>query len=736
MANRKFIFTLLSSVLIIFLVSCSTTKFVPEGQYLVERVKVKSTSEDVDPKSVKDYVKLTSNSRLFSLFKIPLRTYSLAGHDTAKWVNRFLHSIGEAPVLYDHRQMEETRKNLDIALMNKGYLKGYTQVDTLIKNRKISITYTLVPGEGYYVRNVKYDIKDSKIEQIIKSEIDEIRILHEGTPLDVDILDTERKRISSKLTNMGYYRFNKDFITYLVDTLAGSTLVDVTMQLDLYRANSRMEPIGHPVYTIGSINYTTDENKLNIRKSVLMENTVLKEGGLFEEDALQQTYNRFARLSAIKYTNISLKENDSLRTIDCDIQINTAKPSIISFQPEGTNTAGDLGVAVKAAYENRNLFHGSETFSIEPRFAYEHIKELKGYDGHHYEEYGIETKLSFPRFIMPFLSSRVKQSLLATSELAVSYNLQNRPEFHRRVFSGSWRYRWTNAAKNLSYKFDFLNLNFVSMPWISETFKKEYLEGETTKNAILKYNYENLFIMNLSFGMSFNNGIDAWKFNVESAGNLLTGLSAVFSAKKNADNQYMPFGIANAQYIKGDFDYVHNFHIDNNNSLVLHAGLGIAYPYGNSSILPFEKRYFSGGANSVRGWSVRGLGPGKYTSKDGNINFINQTGDMKLDLNAEFRTYLFWKFNGAIFVDAGNIWTLRDYADQPGGKFRFTSFLSEIAASYGLGLRLNFDYFILRFDVAMKAINPAYEKDDWHYPIIHPKFSRDFTFHFAVGMPF
>ncbi|MDE5948925.1 MAG: BamA/TamA family outer membrane protein, partial [Prevotella sp.] len=188
--------------------------------------------------------------------------------------------------------------------------------------------------------------------------------------------------------------------------------------------------------------------------------------------------------------------------------------------------------------------------------------------------------------------------------------------------------------------------------------------------------------------------------------------------------------------VKGDFDYTHNIRFDYNNALVFHFGLGIAYPYGNSPILPFEKRYFSGGANSVRGWSVRGLGPGRYTGRDGYIDFINQTGDMKIDLNMEYRAHLFWKLNGALFVDAGNIWTLRNYEEQPGGMFRFSEFLKELAVSYGWGVRFNFDYFILRFDFGMKAVNPAYEDHKGHYPILNPRLSRDLTFHFAVGLPF
>ena len=206
--------------------------------------------------------------------------------------------------------------------------------------------------------------------------------------------------------------------------------------------------------------------------------------------------------------------------------------------------------------------------------------------------------------------------------------------------------------------------------------------------------------------------------------------------KRNSLGQYTLFNIAFAQYVKGDFDYTHVFNIDRNNNVAFHFGLGIAYPYGNSSILPFEKRYFSGGANSVRGWSVRGLGPGSFKGTDGAIDFINQTGDLKLDLSLELRSFLFWKVYGAVFIDAGNIWTLRAYDEQPGGQFKFDEFYKQIAVAYGLGIRFNFDFFILRFDFGMKAVNPAYDSKEEHYPVFHPDFSRDFAFHFAVGLPF
>jgi outer membrane protein assembly factor BamA len=253
---------------------------------------------------------------------------------------------------------------------------------------------------------------------------------------------------------------------------------------------------------------------------------------------------------------------------------------------------------------------------------------------------------------------------------------------------------------------------------------------------VLRYNYEDLFITKIGFSYSYNNQSYALKTNVETSGNVLSLLAHTAGLAKDNLDQYKVFNIAFAQYAKGDFDLTRSFQIDRNNQLVFHLGVGIAYPYGNSTVLPFEKRYFSGGANSVRGWSVRSLGPGSFKEKDGRINFISQTGDMKLDLNAEYRTHLFWKLGGALFVDAGNIWTLRENG-QEGGLFRFNEFYKQLAASYGVGLRFNFDYFILRFDLGMKAVNPSFRTDDSeHYPIIHPRFSRDYAFHFAVGLPF
>ena len=682
---------------------------------------------------------------IVSFFKIPLGVYSLAGRDSSKWINRTLKNIGEAPVIFDTLQAQLTCNDLQTAMRNMGYLHADVDLSTHVKGKKLSAVYTLRPGAPYDIREVSYDIADPRIDSLLRREDSPSLQIKPGEPFTVERLDTERKRITAFLMDRGFYRFNKDYIRFTVDSAQLSNEVDVTLHLAPYSANNTTQESLHPQYIVRSVNFRSEERalpggapsaSLRLRRKVLENNTAIQSGQPFSSADLQRTYNNFSRLQAVKYTNIRYKEVPDSQLLDCDIQLSMNKPSTISFQPEGTNTAGDLGAAASLTFENRNLFRGSEVLSIQLRAAFEAITGLEGYQNEDYKEYSLETKLAFPRMVAPFLSREFTRRSTATSELSLAYDLQNRPEFHRRVFSAAWRYRWSNPRRHLNYRFDLLDLNYVYMPWISSTFKHDYLDSVSNRNAILRYNYEDLFIMKIGFGLTYNHGNHAMRFNVETSGNLLSAVSRLARFHKNEHDQYTLFNIAYAQYAKFDFDYTCLWPFDQHNQLVAHADFGIAYPYGNSTILPFEKRYFSGGPNSVRGWSVRELGPGRFRGAGGRIDFINQTGDMKIDLNLEYRTLLFWKLNGAAFIDAGNIWTLRNYADQQGGQFRFHRFLSELAVAYGLGLRLNFDYFILRFDLGMKAVNPAHTTTREHYPILHPRLGRDLSFHFAVGLPF
>lgn len=436
-------------IIVVTISACSASKFIPEGSYLLDDIKIKSDTKNIETSQLEPYIRQKGNSKWFSLFKVPLGTYALSGRDTTKWINRKLQALGEGPVLFDSLQAEQTCNDLSNVLHGMGYIKA--QVDYALKRekkKKVKVIYNLHPGKRYHISSINYDIQDKNIDSVLKNKKFHSTNLRIGMPFMVSVLDNEREQITDFLNNNGYVNFHKDFISYSADTISGSTDIDITLHLHKFISGNGEEETEHKQYTIGKINYHAngDFDKIPLRKSVLEENTIIEAGKLYNADELQKTYNRFGRLPIVKYTNIKFTERPDSNILDCNIGISTNKINSISFQPEGTNTAGDLGAAASLTYENRNIFRGAETFSIKLRGAFEAITGLEGYQNQDYEEYSLEAKLLFPRFVVPFLSKKFKKQSTAMSELTVSYNMQNRPEFHRRVFTASWRYRWNDIS--------------------------------------------------------------------------------------------------------------------------------------------------------------------------------------------------------------------------------------------------------------------------------------------------
>lgn len=754
------------------LASCSATKFVPDGSYLLDEVKIHTDNKEIKPSDMRLYVRQNPNSKWFSTIKTQLYVYNWSGRDSTKWFNRFLRKIGDAPVIYNESDAIRSQEEIAKAVQNLGYMGASVKRTTKTKKKKLKLFYEITSGKPYIVRTLKYDISDKKIAEYLRNDSTQ-SMLREGMLFDVNVLDAERQRITDYLLCNGYYKFNKDYITYTADTARNTHQVDLTLHLLPYKTYVGDTPKEHFQYKINKINFITDydvlqssalssieindslhyngfpiyyKDKLYLRPKVLVDNLRFASGDLYDERNVQKTYTYFGRLSALKYTNIRFFEtqNGDSTQLNCYVMLTKSKHKSISFELEGTNSAGDLGAAASVSFQHRNLFRGSETFMVKFRGAYEAISGLQpGYKNHNYTEYGVETSINFPNFLFPFLTSDFKRRIKATTEFGLQYNYQLRPEFSRTIASASWSYKWIQKQK-IQHRIDLLDISYLYLPWISSQFQEDYINKDKD-NYILKYNYENRLIVRMGYNYSYNsaggtlvnNTITTNSYSIragfESAGNILYGISKMINMRKNKDGEYAILGIPYAQYLKGDFDFSKNIIIDHRNSLAFHAGIGIAVPYGNAKVVPFEKRYFSGGANSVRGWSVRNLGPGSFA---GDGNFMNQSGDIKLDASIEYRTRLFWKFRGAAFIDAGNIWTIREYENQPGGVFEFDKFYKQIAVAYGLGLRLDLDFFVLRFDGGMKAINPKYKKAKERYPIIHPRFSRDFAFHFAVGYPF
>lgn len=769
--KKSFHYAILATV-VLLLASCSSTKYVPDGSYLLDEVRIQTDNKEVKPSSLSIYVRQNPNSKWFNLIKTQLYVYNWSGRDSTRWMNRAFRRLGDAPVIYSAKETDRAGEEITKAVQNMGYMGASVEAVRQVRKKKMQLTYKVTTGKPYKVRTLKYDIQDPKIKEYMQQDTT-ATLLSEGMYFDVNVLDAERQRITNNLLQNGYYKFNKDYVSYAADTVRNTYLVDLTMHLTLYKQRSEDEPQNHHQYTINKVNFITDYNvlessalnsievndslhykgfpiyykdKLYLRPKVLTNNLRIVPGTLYNEQDVQRTYSSFGRLQALKYTNIRFFETmqgDSAK-LNAYVMLTKSKHQSVSFEIEGTNSAGDLGAAASVAFQHRNLFKGSETFMFKVRGAYEAVSGLQsGQQNQNYTEFGVETTINFPRFMFPFISNDFKRRIRATTEFGLQYNYQMRPEFTRIVASAGWSYKWGLQRQRSQHRIDLLDINYLYMPWIDPVFRETYLKK--AENYILKYNYADRLIVRTGYSYTYNSAGQmlmnnalvgnsySIRFNFESAGNILYSIAKMANLKKNDEKEYTLLNIPFAQYIKGDFDFAKNIVIDYKNSLAFHFGAGIAIPYGNATMVPFEKRYFSGGANSVRGWSVRDLGPGSFA---GDGNFMNQSGDIKLDASIEYRTRLFWKFRGAVFVDAGNIWTLRDYKDQPGGKFEFNKFYKQIAVAYGLGLRMDLDFFVLRFDGGMKAINPAYKSGKEHYPIFNPDFGRDFAFHFAVGYPF
>ena len=762
---RKYIYIVVTALL---LVGCSVSKFVPEGKYLLDEVHISSDNKEIKSSEMYSYVRQKPNSKWFSLVKLPMYIYCSSGKDSTKWINKILRKMGDAPRIYDARVAEETRMQILGAVQNKGYLGAQVSLEEKIKKNKLDTYYRISSGKPYIISSIDYNVEDYVIRDLLMN--DSIHSgLKVGERFDVNQLEEERNKITQFLLNRGYYRFNKDYITFQADTVNGTYRIDLTMNIGLNNMPNSSETSLHRQYSIRNVNYLMDvdyspnngvnldtmsygginilyDKKLFLRPGVIDSHNRIVSGKLYSNRDVMSTYSSLSRLGILKYSNIRFVEhleNDSAY-LDAFVSLSKNKNKMLSFQVEGTNSAGDLGAAASVTYTHRNLFKGSETFTIKVRGAYEAVTGLEGYANNNYTEYGVESSLDFPEFMFPFLTSDFKKRVNAKSEVSIKYNWQIRPEFERTLASAAWSYRW-NSGRRANHRLDVLDINYIYMPYRSNTFI-EYLNYMDEVNPLLRYSYEDLFIVRLGYTYTYNSaGVTTQqtakkssysiRFNIEESGNLIYGFSKLIHKKPSDGESFRMGNISFAQYVKTDFDFAKNIMIDDRNSLVLHIATGVAIPYGNSKSLPFEKLYFSGGANSVRGWSVRSLGPGRYHGNSGSLDYVNHTGDIKLDLNVEYRTHLFWKLNGAAFIDAGNVWTLKSRYSDDTGQFAFNRFYKEIAVSYGLGVRFDLDFLILRFDGGMKAINPMESGAD-RFPVIRPDFSRDFAFHFAVGYPF
>lgn len=732
--------------------ACSPAKFVPEGSYLLDKVEVKTDAREVDRSELDDYVRQSPNSAVLGVFRMQLGIYNLSGNDTTRWFNRMLRRIGQPPVIYDAAQTEASAGQLLSYHRNKGYFNASISTDVRTSGRKAKVLYTITAQKPYRINSYTQELPDDTLAMVARDSVRSL--VQPGTLFDVNILNNERERISGRMRRAGYYNFTRDHLIYSADS--SNHKVDVTVQLRDYlmarqdslpttifqrfsisrvefvvtpAASAILQSVDTSVDTLNSGRYSLigPARKILTLQS-LIASTFIHPGELYSDADVENTYSSLNSLPPVKYTDINFVSTapDSLV---CRISIAEAKSFTLTSQAEITFTEGYWGVAGNIGTVHRNVFSGAESLTLQGRLALERQGEVIA------QEWGGLASIRVPRLLVPERFQRLRSGMQGSTDFRALFSFQSRPgEFSSTNVGSGIKYNWNSRRFNRSL--DLIDLSYVYFPWISTQFRDSFL----TTGLYNRYNYDDYLIMRLNYAASYQ-GYNpsrpmrdylSYRYSLETAGNVLYAIDKLLGSTVDSMGNYRIFNIRYSQYIRGEVNASYHQILDKNNKLVYHAGIGVAYPYGNAEVIPFERRFYSGGANSVRGWSESTLGPGSYVRFNSLRRDYNQLGDIKIDLNFEYRAKMFWVLEGALFLDAGNVWTIRNYPSQPGGYFQFGQFWKQLAVAYGPGLRMDFSFLLFRLDAGFKLYDPArIQSQPWRKPSF-----RDMALHIAIGYPF
>ncbi len=749
--------------LLLSIYSCATTRYVGDDEFLLTSVQITHDSleqnKGIDYEAMKSFLGQRPNKQLFGVIPWNLTLYNMSNLKSKSWLNRLLRRWGEKPVIYSQEDAEYTATKLATVLYNKGYLQANSKIklDTLA-HKKIGLTYQLKAGELYEISKHKEFVKDKQIDSLLHP-LDSLNneeeypnekytsFLRVGTPLSSDNMQRERHRISRILRNRGYYDFKDEDIYFKVDTTSSIKDVWVYTVLDSTYQQHHIGEISVWQNIIPKQSFFNSEKRQGIhfyrnkkrwlRPNVLAKRILFHKGDLYSAEQTSRTYSALMDLQSNSSVSINYsKDTTALSpTLNCDI-ITTIEPNKeFMLELVGTHSDGNLGANTAFGFKHNNLFHGSEELSVLFRVGYENLSD----NTRDHLSYGFETSLSLPRVFLPILYKSKNIRTKASTNLNFIYDYQYRPEFSRNLFSFNWGYSWSlfNSPK-IKHQLKLAEIDYMKFAYIDRQFYSEmpditrmlFYRDQFVLGGSYTFNYSSLAGKSPRYANSIHNV----RLHLQSAGNILRGISSILGSKQDRYGAYALMNINYAQFVRTEIDYSALFRLNTKNAIATHFATQVVFPYGNSRILPIDLRYFSGGANSMRGWGIRSLGPGSMTKKKGN-NIFFQSGDIKLDMSLEYRKRISSSFELATFLDAGNIWTIYPYKAQENGNFSFDRFYKEIALSTGLGLRWDFSYFLLRFDMGMKLYDPQEPmKKRW---VFRDKSLKDLcAFHFALGYPF
>jgi len=716
--------------------SCSPARLLHEDEVLL----VKNKVSGIDKKYVEDIkplIRPRPNRKLFGLFRIKPWVYLKATqgseNNLKSWANK---NFGEEPSLYDTALVSESAVIIGRYLQDKGFFQGNVVPVTEVKRKKAKVNYIITPGKQYTVRSFDFVFSGTSIDKFISYQLN-FNKLGVGDPYDADILDAERTRISNFLRDNGFYYFNRDFMYYEIDSSLGTRQVDVILKIkqarqQYYYEAFKMDSIRlNAAYSLfenkgDSTVYDTtrieefifiDKQPETIRKNILKQNLLLRNDQMFSESTLRLSQSRISDLNVFAYVNYRIIPKDSLRKFDLLVLLTpNTKRQIKTDLEASTNSTSLFGISGSVTQISRNVFRGAEMLELRANVGIESQQNLTNQDVFFQRttfntlEYGFGIGLVFPRFLFPFKNWNDRNYTRPRTRFGLNYNNQIRLDFTRDVFQANVGYLWTNRVGE-RYEFYPFEVNLArtnnistgldsTLRALNDPFLNFSFTNHLTTSSRLAYTSDHLRSQRYK-RMTYT------RVTLEFAGNTLFALYSLANLQPDQTQKTilkLPF----FQYIRADVDLRQYWQQREDRYLAGRIFLGVGLPLVNSNTLPLEKRYFIGGTNSIRAWQARSLGPGSFSGYS--IARLDQFGEVKIEGSLEERFPIFNKLKGAVFLDIGNIWTLEDTVSNKKDftNFNFSRFYKEIAIGTGFGFRYDFTYFLVRVDLGIKVLDPAF----------------------------
>jgi len=722
-AIRGISFAAATAALLSAMVCCSTTKVLTQDQRRLKsnKIEISGGKKQVSSSDLLPYLKQKSQGWS------PLQyVYNWQNGKGGGW-DKFVRKLGTEPVIYDSTLVLSSITNLKNHLDYLGYYNSSIDTSiTQLKNKNVRVKYHVTLGKQYELHNIRYSVKQAGEfrEDFYADTL--MSAIKTGTFLSEAKLEAETVRSAELIRNKGYNDFSKNHFRFEADTVSVPDKACLKVIVDNHTRNETgAQERTFEKYHIGRVSVSYPEN-LKIKTNVLNHLTNIHSGDLYREKSVNALYSRYSSVSMFSSVNIQMTPRLGEPIVDCDISLQKSRINGFKLGLEASvNSTGLFGISPELSYTNKNLFHGGEVLNV----SINNTNQVKFKDSSvKSNEVGFSASLSLPRMV-PIPNRLIQGPNIPKTEIKTAFNYQNRPEFARRMFSASFGYSgiW---RKYFRYQVNPISANYVRMPRISEDFKKSLEKNPFQKNAYQDHTdigLTSIFYYSTTTSLSPTSSFWYSLLNFDISGNVLSLFNKI--APKNDLGQSMFLGVPYSQYAKVELTLGKTFIWGEKSGQALAMRIlgGVGYAYGNSTAIPFEKHFYCGGANSLRGWTARTIGPGSQPMSSAWV-IPNQTGDMKLEANLEYRLLLVWKLSGALFIDAGNVWNIGQNADSQ------TKFdLSTIAAAWGYGLRIDLSFIVLRVDMGLRMYDPSLE-DKWVKPANWYKDS--YAIHFGVGFPF